>query len=203
MYRVSAYVDGFNLYYGLRDKYGHKYMWLNIHKLISSLLTPKQSLSSVKYFTSLVTDNPAKEKRQMTYLEALKAVGAIEIVFGKYKLSSFKCPACRAETFVPSEKMTDVNISVTLIEDAIMDLFDTALLVSGDSDLTPAVTTIKQIAPTKRVIVAFPPRRSAVELQEAAYSNFVIGRRKFASSQLPEAVTSTNGFLLTKPERWS
>lgn len=37
------------------------------------------------------------------------------------------------------EKMTDVNIAVELLGDAQDDAFDTAIIISGDSDLTPPV----------------------------------------------------------------
>lgn len=61
------------------------------------------------------------------------------------------------------EKMTDVNIAVQMLSDAFQDQFDVALLVSADSDLVGLITTLRQLFPLKRVIVAFPPRRCAEE----------------------------------------
>jgi uncharacterized LabA/DUF88 family protein len=198
--RVIVYVDGFNLYYGLRDAHGHKYMWLDVEKLALSLLKPYQTLIGVKYFTSLVRDNPGKQERQQTYLDALRETTSVQLIFGKYKLSSFRCPACLAETQTPSEKMTDVNISVALITDAVEDKYETALLITGDSDLTPAVSAIRNLATEKRIVVVFPPRRNAFELIDAANASFVIGRKKLADCQLPETVLTTSGFELRKPE---
>jgi len=54
-----------------------------------------------------------------------------------------------------------VNIAIALTSDAFRDQFDTALLVSGDSDLTGPVLQIKQLFPAKRIVVAFPPARSS------------------------------------------
>jgi hypothetical protein len=47
--RVVAYIDGFNLYYGLRSKGWRRYLWLDLNQLIASLLRPYQELSGVKY----------------------------------------------------------------------------------------------------------------------------------------------------------
>lgn len=202
MSRVVAYIDGFNLYYGLRERHGHKYMWLDMHKLVSNLLKPDQKLAKVKYFTALVRDNPEKERRQRTYLDALKAATEVEIIFGKYKLSDFRCPHCGRSTTSPSEKMTDVNISVSMIRDAAHDRFDTALLITGDSDLTPAVKAIRAITPEKRIVAVFPPRRSAFELRDAADACITIFRTAFAGSQLPDEITLKSGHVLRRPDKW-
>jgi uncharacterized LabA/DUF88 family protein len=54
-------------------------------------------------------------------------------------------------------KMTDVNIAVEMLVDAYNNTFDTALLISADSDLTAPLVAIRNLFPGKRVIVAFPP----------------------------------------------
>jgi len=43
--RVTVYIDGFNLYFGLRDQYGRKYLWLDLQALAESLLRAGQSRS--------------------------------------------------------------------------------------------------------------------------------------------------------------
>ena len=48
MQRVVAYVDGFNLYYGLRDKRWKRFYWLNIQSMVQNLLKPHQILVSTK-----------------------------------------------------------------------------------------------------------------------------------------------------------
>ena len=40
MVRGAVYVDGFNLYFGLKAKHGRKYLWLDLHALAVSLLHP-------------------------------------------------------------------------------------------------------------------------------------------------------------------
>ena len=63
---------------------------------------------------------------------------------------------------------TDVNISVELMADAFQNQFDTALIVSADSDLVGPVETVRRLFPTKRMVVAFPPKRTSFALQKAA-----------------------------------
>lgn len=67
MERVAVYVDGFNLYFGMTSTFKNV-KWLNIEELAKSLLKNNQELSFVKYFTSMVANNPPKEKRQRTYI---------------------------------------------------------------------------------------------------------------------------------------
>ena len=50
--RVIVYVDGFNLYYGLRAKGWRRYHWLDVRLLAQNLLRSSQSLAMVRYFTS-------------------------------------------------------------------------------------------------------------------------------------------------------
>ncbi|MGB4726560.1 MAG: NYN domain-containing protein, partial [Thermogutta sp.] len=50
--RVMLYVDGFNLYFGLRTKGWKRYYWLDVQRLGEKLLRPNQSLVGVKYFTA-------------------------------------------------------------------------------------------------------------------------------------------------------
>ena len=83
MQRVAVYIDGFNLYYGLRAKGWRRYFWLDVRRLSEKLLRPNQHLVEVHYFTASVVpepNNPGKFKRQKTFLEATEKWGTIKIV---------------------------------------------------------------------------------------------------------------------------
>ena len=99
--------------------------------------------------------------------------------------------------------MTDVNIAVALMEDAIKDKFDTALLISADGDLTKPIVTVKSIFPNKRIVVAFPPGYSSFSLKANADAYLTIGRKNLRDSQFPPTVISAKGKLLRKPSNWS
>ena len=202
MERVIAYIDGFNLYFGLKSKGWQRYYWLNLRKLVLNLLKPNQKLILTQYFTARVSKPPDKQKRQATFIEALETLQNFRVFYGKYQLNSRVCQRCHFEDIVPNEKMTDVYMAVELLTDAFQDLCDTALLISADSDLTPPLIAMKHLFPEKRVVVAFPPNRSSQELKIVASGYFTIGRRNIARSLFPLEVKKPNGFVLKCPERW-
>ncbi len=53
--RTIIYIDGFNLYYGLRSKGWRKYYWLNLRCLSQKILKLDQRLIATKYFTARVS----------------------------------------------------------------------------------------------------------------------------------------------------
>lgn len=202
MDRVIAYIDGFNLYFGLKDKGWRRYYWLNAHLLMQNLLKPHQKLVRTKYFTARITSPPDKAARQSTYIEALQTLSGFEFSWGHYQFNPTKCRKCGFEDQLPNEKMTDVNIAIEMIKDAHDDRFDVVLLVSGDSDLVPAVKAVKQLFSPKRVVIAFPPKRVSIDLARSADNHFVIGRAKIARSLFPENVTKQDGSVLKCPPLW-
>ena len=202
MDRAIAYIDGFNLYFGLKEKSWKKYYWLDLQKLCLNLTKHEQVLVSTKYFTSNVVQPHKKMKRQNTFLEALATLKDFHIFYGKYQVNTWQCLACDANIDVAKEKMTDVNIAVELLTDAFQDKFDVALIVSADSDLKAPIVKTKELFPDKKIVVAFPPSRYSSELEKVADATFHIGRKKIADSLLPEQVTKKDGFMITRPEEW-
>jgi uncharacterized LabA/DUF88 family protein len=203
MERVVAYIDGFNLYFGMKQKKWRRYYWLDVTRLCARLILSTQTLVRTKYFTAVVsTGADGKHERQQTYLEALGTIPDLEIIHGHYLTNEVTCRSCRAVDHVPKEKMTDVNIAVELLKDAFQDRFDVALLISADSDLTPPLRAIRELFPEKKVLVAFPPERRSRKLETYAHSISTIGRGLLAKNQLPEEIVKPDGFKLCRPPWW-
>lgn len=203
--RVIAYVDGFNLYFGMKKKWSNRYLWLDLVRLSESLLKDSQELEAVKYFTSRVSQRPGnwgKWKRQNTYLEALEAIGDVTFYYGHYIDKSVSCRRCGANWYGAEEKKTDVSIAVELLCDAHDDRFDTAIVISGDSDLSPPIKAVIARHPNKRVIVAFPPGRHSNELSAVSTSAFPIRESRFRKSRLPLEISKRDGNILRCPNRW-
>lgn len=200
--RVISYIDGFNLYHGLRDAYGRRYLWLNLQRLSRKLLKPNQVLTVTKYFTAIVIDSPAKSKRQTTYIDALKTLEDFEIHYGHFQKNPSTCSNCGYTTTLPCEKLTDVNIAVELLKDAHLDRFDTALIISADSDLAPAIQTVLELFPGKRAILAFPPKRASKHLQKIASGLIHVSRDAIEKSQFADAITTESGYTLVRPALW-
>ncbi|MFM9965725.1 MAG: NYN domain-containing protein [Planctomycetaceae bacterium] len=212
--RVIAYIDGFNLYFGLREARLRHCYWLNVAALVGNLLKPHQQLLRTRYFTSRLSGPPAgntspwavalhqKRKRQSEFLDALGSIPQLDIHLGKYLAKPANCRACGSTWTIHEEKMTDVNIATELLTDAFQDQFDTALLVSADSDLVPPVESIRRLFPAKRVVVAFPPQRSSKDLLKSASAWLRIHETTLKKSQLPDPVILPNGFSLSRPKEW-
>jgi uncharacterized LabA/DUF88 family protein len=201
--RVIAYVDGFNLYFGLREKGWRKYYWLNVKLLCENILAgTNRHLVYTKYFTSRIKNNPEKEKRQSTFLDALGTVPDLTIFYGRYKITTRVCQNCLKTNEVPTEKMTDVRIASQMISDAVKNNYDSALLITGDGDLVPAIEVVKEIAPTKKIIIASPPRRPNSDLYNAAGNRLNIFEATIKNSLFPNEVRMPNGFILKCPDYW-
>ena len=199
--RVIVYIDGFNLYFGMVDTGIENCKWLNIKALIDSYITHNQELVEIKYFTSRITNQPSKQKRQNSYLEALETTG-INLIYGLYKAKEIECHNCGHNWSISNEKMTDVNIATHLLLDAFNDRFDTAILISGDSDLVPPIKAIHNQFNKKTVSVFFPPERHNITVAGAAKGSQIIGKKKIKDNQFPLTVTKIGGYVLTKPESW-
>lgn len=204
MTRVIAYIDGFNLYFGLKQARFKRYYWLDVAALSRTLLRPGQQLAATHYFSARIRDNgrnAADQKRQNDYLEAL-ALQGVQCQFGHYLEKLRECRACHATWPDYEEKMTDVNIAIQLMTDAFDDAFDVALVISGDSDLTTPIRRVRERFPAKRVIVAFPPHRHSKSLKQHANGHLAISENKLRASQLPDQVVKPDGFVLHRPAHW-
>lgn len=200
--RICVYVDGFNLYFGMRSKFGNPVKWLNIYKLAESMLRENQKIQSVKFFTAHIKGiNKQKIARQNSYLSALGTT-PIKIITGQYQVQKTRCKQCRKTSYTSEEKMTDVNIAVHMLTDAIEDNYDTAILVSGDSDLTPALAALRKHFPEKQIILAFPPNRKSKNLLQYASTHFVLGKQKLLDAQFEVEIPLPNGYILRRPKAW-
>lgn len=202
MPRVISYIDGFNVYYGLKSQKWERYLWLDVQALSRNLLKPDQTLVHTKYFSARISRPPEKVKRQNIYLEAIQTLPALSVYFGHYLTSPRSCRNCGFTYDVAQEKMTDVNIAVELMQDAFQNAFDVAILISADSDLIAPIAAVKRLFPEKRIVVACPPGRFSVNLARAAHGHFKIGHGSIEKSQLPNEVTTASGFILRRPPTW-
>jgi uncharacterized LabA/DUF88 family protein len=111
------------------------------------------------------------------------------------------CNRCGVSWTSYEEKETDVNFAVRLLEDALTDKFDLAMLITADSDMIPAIKAVKRQRPDLKMIAAAPPARHSSELEKAADGYLRIGHAKVRQAQMPDAVYSP-GRTYRRPERW-
>lgn len=201
--RVIVYVDGFNLYFGMRASRLQKYYWLNVWEMSKRLMRSGHVLAGVRYFSARINRPADKVARQATYLEALQAVPDIEITLGKYRSDEARCERCCHPRWIDNEKMTDVNIAVAMLLDAAEDRFDIAMLVSGDGDLLPLIQAVQAKYAPKEVWVVPPPNRSHPALLNAAKGRLKLREWILRESQFTQTVLSTSGYPLVRPSEWT
>jgi len=202
MNRVAFLIDGFNVYHSivqLREDTGHSTKWLNLYSLcfsyIPALFGREHKLESVYYFTALAehyrSRNPEKIGRHKAYIKCLESTG-IEVIYGRFKWTGGKY----------EEKQTDVAIAVKLLEIFYTDKCDTAVIISGDTDLIPALETCRNLFPERKVIFGFPYERSNAELSTLVPESFKIKQKKYKKHQFSNPVTLTDGNRIHKPSGW-
>jgi uncharacterized LabA/DUF88 family protein len=209
--RTSIYIDGFNLYYGAVK--GTSYKWLDFKAVFAMLLQPHHQITAINYFTAQVSGkrDPQQPIRQQTYWRALQAsTPEFRLVKGSFLTHTVKAPLAQplgAQRFVDvlktEEKGSDVNLAVHLLNDAWLDAFDCAVIVSNDSDLAEAMRLVRQEHPSKRLGLVFPRRATgghpSVELARHAHFQLRLGERVLAASQLPDVIAGTH---IRKPATW-
>ncbi|MGO1666132.1 NYN domain-containing protein [Flaviflexus sp.] len=175
---------------------------MNVVKLSRSL-RPRQRLVSVKYFTSSVLNDPDAQSRQDHYLDALVAANPtiLEVIHGRYQQKERRCFKCGHKYISYEEKETDVNLATSIVVDVAKDIFDTAMIVSADSDVAPAVRAARKIRSNMFIFCAFPPKRSSSELKELMPASFQIGVATIRNAQLPDKFTK-NGKHYQRPDKW-
>ncbi len=204
MATVIAYIDGFNLYHGLHDRYQRRYLWLDLERLVQRI-RPRDQLAAVRYFTAMVRDDPPALARQRTYLDALSAhsSGLVQVVLGRYQSKNVSCRQCGSTWTSYEEKETDVNIAVSIVADAAARASDLALIISADSDLCPAIRTARSLNPQRGMIAAFPPRRSSFEIRSLIPGAFTVAAVDLRNSLLPDTVSDpATGEMYKRPGKW-
>lgn len=177
------------------------------------MLRPADDLLAIKYFTAPVSGFQRQD--QETYLKALSTLELTKIIVGKFKNKRFQCTNNRCsfngDRFFESreEKRTDVNIAVAMVDDAYQNQCDQFILVSGDSDLVPAIGVIRTRFPAKKITVYVPnipsptnTRGFAVELRSAAHAHRDLPLNILRLAQFPAQLPDGSGGTITKPADW-
>ena len=205
---TNIYVDGFNLYYGCLRR--TPYRWLDLDRLCA-LLLPAHTIHRIRYFTALIPEKPTdllKQQRQLTYIRALETTPDLSVHYGYFLTSRV---SMRLEHPLPDgtttarvikieEKGTDVNIASHLLMDAFDRECDTAVLISNDSDLIPAIRFAKERFGLT-IGILNPHRNRSWALANIADFYRRIRRGPLSASQFPNRMQDANG-AFTKPPGW-
>lgn len=213
--RVSYIIDGFNLYHSVKDASRHLHLngagtkWLNIRAVCESYLPRignNATLQEIHYFSALATHldtrNPVVTNRHRLFIKCIRE-GGIKIHLSKFKAKQVYCPNCNQHHRRFEEKETDVALSAMLFELLASEDCDTVMVMTGDTDITPAIQTAKRLyANQKQVGIIFPYLRKSNELARLADFSFNLRPTDYRRHQFPNQITLSDGTIITKPPRW-
>jgi len=150
--------DGLNLYHAIDKLRMPCLKWLNIWSLAEHLIPRKsQTLVKVVYCTARKQDDdPEKVKRQREFLTALECYG-VTTIWSHFIYGEMNCRGCGREWRDPKEKESDVNLALTLIDDAYQNTFDHAYILTADSDQGSTARMMKTRFPYKQLTSITPP----------------------------------------------
>lgn len=228
--RTAFFVDGYNLFYGLLA--GTPYKWLDLSKLLAHIAyveNPASTLASVDYFTSsvkpeLATRGRVSKEAQDSYVRALKA-SDVRVHYGRHQLEPAKAPRFidkktgasrqdKVDIWKLEEKETDVHIAISMYRIAARqalisetDRIEQLILVSGDTDMTPALRAIREDFPEMTVGIVLPHRPEFKRAAPGSLKEFshwmrrVITAQELESHQFPSRVPTRKAPAI-KPEYW-
>jgi len=109
-------------------------------------------------------------------------------------------PRTYSKVFKTEEKGSDVNLAVHMLNDAWLNKYDCAVLISNDSDLAEPLKIIRNEV-GKKIGLIFPAVKGhpSKELQKHAHFIKRIRIGVLQNSQLPIQIPGTK---LTKPKSW-
>jgi uncharacterized LabA/DUF88 family protein len=156
--RVIAFIDGLNLYHATSRLDRPELLWIDLWALSKKFLKAfSEELCKVYYFSAYADHvGVVKKDNQKAHMLALTLRGVVPVL-GQFKNKDRKCPTCDYKWIGHEEKETDVNIAVYLLDLAYQNTFDRALVISNDSDLSPAIRMVRLRFPDKRITTVAPP----------------------------------------------
>lgn len=209
--KVIAFIDGYNLYYGLL-KDNPQLKWLNVNKLIK-MMFPHYDVVQVKYFTAEVPNGEDRHERQSTYWKALSQ-SSVKIIKGRLEERYKECTAKQC-TFtglrrypIPVEKRTDVNIALHIVTDARVMKPDAICIISGDTDLIPAMEMVTKYYKCQRFI--FIPCAAGIlkyrrvdEFKQCRWTTDRLGEDLLKDSQFDDKlICEDTKEEIRRPARW-
>ena len=211
------FIDGFNLYHAIINHFNHgKYKWLNLKELAKQYVDIDEDAKKVLFFTAYVTWDSDKKERHRKFVTALSFKG-VEIVMGSFKrvVKAFQknrmqvIESDKSQDQLPNylkfityeEKETDVNIAVKILEYASKEQYDKFYIVSGDSDLMPAIKSAKKNYRKIEFINILPIGGRGLSLGQVCDKQIVMTEEHMKAALMEDKVIIGNQ-VIEKPESW-
>jgi hypothetical protein len=201
--RVAFYIDGFNLYHAI-DDLGVDYLkWNSLWDLAQGIIQSRsQKLVKVVYCTAFYPGDTGKRVRHERYIKAQKHFG-VDVVIGHYVREDMNCRSCGNAWKKPTEKETDINVALSVIDDAHMGIFDHAFLVTNDSDQAATARLFALRFPAKKLTTVCPPgRKHSKHLLDLTSKSLTLTREQLERSVVGHMIHSAGG-LIVRPHEYA
>lgn len=202
--RGALYIDGFNLYHPIHLN-GENYLkWASLWRL-GELLCEAEGLKLVKvvFCTAVPKHLPDSRDRHNTFNAAQIAQG-VTIIKGHH------VPEPDKGAGVYSEKQSDINLALSVILDGLDDVYDTAILLSADSDQVATARAFKdRLAPHGKVLIGAVPfeRSFPTDYTSLGVRVLTVTKADLEKCVMPEQVPGKTGPInrpgpYAPPEGW-
>lgn len=164
---MAIFIDGSNLYHSLKNLCVEK---INFDKLISKI-KGNRKLAFVHYYNAPldISYNPKKYWEQQRLFAKLS-----KIPFFKVILCKMRKIRKNGKVIAYEVKGDDVNLAIDLISGAYENLYDVAIIVSGDEDFVPALKKVQSLG--KKVENAYFIASSSSALKHSSNTSICINQ---------------------------
>jgi len=166
--RTAVFIDGSNLYHDLLKNFGQTN--IDFFSFVN-FLVGKNKLVKAYYYNAPVNqkEKPEKYKKQQKFFSSLGKITKFEVKLGRLEKRLMGPPV---------EKGVDVRIAVDIVTHAYSNIYDKAILVSGDADFVPAIKVAQDFG--KEVINVCFPKTKSFHLNQICNNTIIIDKEKFS-----------------------
>jgi uncharacterized LabA/DUF88 family protein len=162
--RIVIFIDGSNLYYSLKDLSIEK---INFKKFLKFLSRDSLLIMTYYYNASLdISINQTKYWEQQKFFNFLRQIPDFKVVLCRMRKHR------KEGNFIFDVKGDDIHLAVDLVSGAYENIYDTAVIVSGDEDFVPAIQKSQKLG--KKVINAYFKSTSSNYLKSICDESFCL-----------------------------
>ncbi len=178
--RVVVYIDGSNFYYKLKDLSLKNLSYFQYGEFAKFLCGSERQLVCKRYYIGVIRAKENDKKGQILRKNQTKLFN---------NLQSDKCHFSIQKGYLMQndgifhEKGVDVKIAVDMVVGAYENLYDTAILVSSDTDLIPALEKVKTLG--KNIEYMGFSHKPSIALISVATKSKLLDRSDIVSFETP------------------
>jgi len=163
--RAISFIDGQNLYYGVKEAFGYSYPNYNVKVLAEKICSLQGwNCHQVRFYTGIPdsSDNPFWHGFWTAKLRSMSRQGVLTFARPlRYRNKTIALPDGRKVTrLVGDEKGIDVRIALDVLRMAMKREYDVAIIISQDQDLSEVAVELRVIAKEQgrwiKIASAFP-----------------------------------------------